>query len=863
PGIAALPPTTIRQLGSHQLLTNPSSVVKELVDNALDARAKSIFVEITTNTIDSIQVKDDGHGIPSEDRALACRRYCTSKIRDFQDLKEVGGKWLGFRGEALASLADMSGTTSITTRVEGEPVAVKLTYQRNGELLSTERDSHPVGTVRVTKLLESAKVRKEMAAKGSAKWLARIRRLIQAYALARPAVRFRLHVFKAKNHKGDFIYAPKANANVEDAALKIIGKECALQCDWTALEMDGFELQAFLPKPAAIETKIANQGAFISVDFRPVSPARGTLKKIAAAVRDMLRKANQTLVSVKDPFFYLNIICPIDSYDPNIEPAKDDMIFGNENFIVGLVDRLLATYYPEHIRSSEHAEASENAMVMQPTQIFDVEDEDLPPPHTPFSTHQDTLVKITEASSSEAHGNPRWRSSMYGIDAEDLDSLQKTPPPTVVEEEGCRDVEVSNPWTIARMNAPIKPKQSVQNTQLLSPTKSQSGLFTAPQSPVPATTPRQSRPVEPLTPRTRSRNDTYGDRVEEELQQSICRLPQQHARKGSVAGHHPGPSIGCTQELPSSGDGMSPDFVEPTRQFSASKSPAGPIPLQGNQNTRRTFKNKPYVPPTPQLDENWFGQPMRNTKKAFCPQKRPRQQAPSPFAKNGAFSSQMSLVLSAAERLVDTGLASENDTDIRDFFGHPRRKPAHTSPSGGPQPQHIAEQLRAHAEQSSPGRSSPCRPRSADSYQRNSNPSHEMDALFQFHHNASPQAVSNHAPRPQRRRTTGGDLHRTKSSTLPLNFVPRGCEIHNVSLIISTSISFIAHHARKLDSTADSLQWGYDSTDAFDVFSAPVSERRIMDWVIGVDGVLHAIFARVDSVEVRGALHEGVQRFLD
>lgn len=703
-----------------------------------------------------------------------------------------------------------------------------------------------------------------MAAKGSAKCLAKIRRLIQAYALARPTVRFRLHVFKAKNYKGDFIYAPKANANVEDAALKIVGKECALQCEWTALEMDGYEMQAFLPKPAAIGTKIANQGAFISVDFRPVSPVRGTLKKIAVAFRDKLRKANQTLVSVKDPFFYLNIVCPIDSYDPNIEPAKDDMIFGNEDFIVGLVNRLLATYYPEHIRSSEHAKASENTMVIQPTQIFDVEDEDLPSPHTPFSTHQDTLVKITESSSSEAHGNPCWRSSMYGIDAEDLDTLQNAPPPSVVEEEGCGDVEVSNPWTIARMNAPIKPKQSVQNTQLLSPTKSRrGGLFTAPQSPVPATTPRQSRLVEPLTPRTTSRNVTYGSRFEEELQQSICRLPQQHAHKGSVGGHHPGPSIGCTQGLPSSEDGVSPDFVVPSRQFSSSKSPAGPIPLQGNQNTRRIFKNKPHVPTTPQLDETWFGQPMRNTKKAVRPQKRPRHQAPSPFAKNGAFSSQRSLLFSAAERLVDTGLASENDTDIRDFFGHPRHKPAHTSPHGGSQPQHVAEQLRAHAEQSSPGRSSPCRPRSADSYQRNSNASHEMDALFQFHHSASPQAVSNHAPRPQRRRTTGGSLHRTKSSTLPLNFVPRGCETHNMSFTISTSISFIAHHARKLDSTADSLQWGYDSTDAFDVFSASVSKRTIMDWVVVVDELLHATFERVDGVEVRGALHEGVQRFLD
>lgn len=136
PGIAALPLTTTRQISSGQVLVDTSSVVKELIDNALDARAKSIFVDISANTIDSVQVKDDGHGIPSDDRSLVCRRYCTSKIRDFLDLKELGGKWLGFRGEALSSMVELSGTLFVTTRVEGEPVAVKLKYGRDGELAS-------------------------------------------------------------------------------------------------------------------------------------------------------------------------------------------------------------------------------------------------------------------------------------------------------------------------------------------------------------------------------------------------------------------------------------------------------------------------------------------------------------------------------------------------------------------------------------------------------------------------------------------------------------------------------------------------------------------------------------------------------
>lgn len=134
--IAALPPITVRQLGSSTVLLDPSSVVKELIDNALDARTSAIFVEIAANTLDCIQVKDTGHGISAGDRPLLCRRYCTSKIRDFRDVGEVGGTWLGFRGEALASVAEVSGGLEVVSRVEGEVVGARMRYGRDGELVS-------------------------------------------------------------------------------------------------------------------------------------------------------------------------------------------------------------------------------------------------------------------------------------------------------------------------------------------------------------------------------------------------------------------------------------------------------------------------------------------------------------------------------------------------------------------------------------------------------------------------------------------------------------------------------------------------------------------------------------------------------
>jgi DNA mismatch repair ATPase MutL len=132
--IAPLPDFTVRAIGSSLVLNDACSVVKELVDNALDANAASIFVEISLNTLDVIQVKDNGHGIGVEDRQLVCKRGCTSKIRTMEDLEKLGGSSLGFRGEALASVAELSEAVALTTRVDGEIVGTALKFGRDGTL---------------------------------------------------------------------------------------------------------------------------------------------------------------------------------------------------------------------------------------------------------------------------------------------------------------------------------------------------------------------------------------------------------------------------------------------------------------------------------------------------------------------------------------------------------------------------------------------------------------------------------------------------------------------------------------------------------------------------------------------------------
>ncbi|KAF2634915.1 hypothetical protein P280DRAFT_523576 [Massarina eburnea CBS 473.64] len=676
PGIAALPPTTVRQIGSSQVLVDPSSVVKELIDNALDARAAAIFVDIASNTIDSIQVKDTGHGIPQEDRPLVCRRYCTSKIKDFHDLKNVGGRWLGFRGEALASMAEMSSTLEITTRIEGEPVAVRMKYRRDGELDRTERTSAPVGTIiKITDFFKHLPVRKQTTLKDPAKCLAKIRRLIQAYALARPAVRFSLRILRAKSNKGDFVYAPKKDANVEDAVIKIISKECALQCDWTATKTDGFEIHAYLPRPDAIGSKIANLGAFVAVDARPVSTGRGTFRKIVSLFKERLRKCNPKLGPVKEPFFSMNIICPPQSYDPNIEPAKDDLLFEDADLVITAVDTLLLSYYPEGmVKVYENEETVELPIPDQLPMIQNYEGNNKRS-DPPIDIHEDALPSDDHAKSplEASEGIPQWRSSMYGIDEEDLEFAYENQAPIIEEEEGRRATNISNPWTIAMMNS--RTKKPANNGQLVTPAKSRGDIDISSSSPMPATTPREIPLQELLTPKTISRSIIARLSRNEELENNTRQLPPSpiQARPPIMS-----PQGKRSQALPLGGEAelqgpsgpsiSQADMLAPRRSFNSARNAPDmltgmmhPSSLSPRRTQRQQRWNNHQPPELGQPNDNWFGQPMLRC----APSKQTLSQTPR---RAGG----LKLPLSSQEEqgnIIENRLFSESNTDIRKFFG--------------------------------------------------------------------------------------------------------------------------------------------------------------------------------------------------
>lgn len=271
--ITALPQNTVRAIGSTSVITDPCSIVKELLDNALDASASSVFVEISQNTLDVIQVKDNGHGISSEDHAAVCKRTFTSKIQTVEDLRNIGGSSLGFRGEALASVAEMSGSLTVTTRVTAEMVGSTIKYGRNGELIrcvpfnlerylvltarfSSQRTAHPVGTtVQITDFLKHIPVRRQTALKSAGKTLSKIKKLLQTYAVCQPTKRLSLKVIKAKNENNNWMYTGSQSSSVTDAALKIVGTDVVSNCTVKEWPLEGdstnYKIVAVLAKDDA------------------------------------------------------------------------------------------------------------------------------------------------------------------------------------------------------------------------------------------------------------------------------------------------------------------------------------------------------------------------------------------------------------------------------------------------------------------------------------------------------------------------------------------------------------------------------------------------------------------------------------
>lgn len=916
-GIQKLEEGTVNLIGASQVLTDPAAVVKELLDNALDAHATIIAIEIHANTLDIIQVRDNGHGIPPEDRSLVAVANCTSKLVDFTDLKDIGGASLGFRGQALASAAELSGSLTISTKVEGEPVATALKIDRNGQVIGQERASLPVGTtVRITDFIKAQPVRRQQALKNVEKVLKKIKQMLQAYALARPHVRLSLKVLRAKNDKGNWIYAPKPNGNVEDAALKVVGSACVSQCTWTVIEERDFTLHALLPRADAEASKVSGLGSFISVDGRPVAANRGTLKQVIKIFRESLKAGASGLDNVKEPFLHLRFDCPNASYDPNVEPAKDDLLFEDPDILVSMARTLFERVYAkdrvilnadkpapkllevEQESSRPTARRAESTLdeggdfttslerLGGHSTLERAKDADLSPNlhqlQTPAPTSDPRPILDEAAGDTEHLRRSAFRSNMYGCDEEDLGFSNARLPTDQTEQDfeelrqARKDITVSNPWVMAKMNAAIKHPYLTQNSEGIENDHSP-GREIAPISPSVDRNARVEAFVHGLpTPRPSSPSPPAGgnypsDNVPVEGTASSCRFV------GSASLPPPEAYTSPQRRQMEDFNQGAQENLRPNRQVEynyglageasdlSSGTPLHAIP-EASQRPRRSPQkrfqqgqlHKPFTSPVVNdapRERVWFDHLERVEHPRARRKERVRPSEPDALVQRGELSDSIEEPrrLSSPRRNRDmrdfvssldlTGVDDAASlTERRNYSSTSRSRlaDADTRNLEGSNDENMnlakgvlsargfipASELTAMETSFDPAYSKLIpRPPSKRRKTDDSWPLHELSSNTggapgidtTDHEEFRP--VTRATSRRRRTAEGSGKVHRTKSSKLPLERVPKGQGMHDVRVTLPISSPQVSRWAGKIDEDSTLLNWNEPAVDAYNAFA--------------------------------------------
>lgn len=317
--IRLLSPEVASQIAAGEVVERPASVVKELVENALDAGARTIAVKVEEAGRRLIEVADDGCGIPADELVLAVSRHATSKLASAKDLFSIST--LGFRGEALASIGSVSRLT-LTSRVAGAEAGARIRVEAGAEQ-GVERCGAPVGTVaRVENLFYNVPARLKFL-KSDVTERRAIDTFLARYALAYPSVRFELR-------DGKSITLQTAGDGDRRAILATLyGVETARQMLEVLAEEEGLHLSGFISPTSITRSNRREMTFFINGRWVQDVPLNAALTQ-----------AYHTLLMVgRYPLAMLFLEVEPEAVDVNVHPAKAEVRFREQDKVFGFVQR--------------------------------------------------------------------------------------------------------------------------------------------------------------------------------------------------------------------------------------------------------------------------------------------------------------------------------------------------------------------------------------------------------------------------------------------------------------------------------------------------------------------------------------------
>lgn len=305
---------TINQIAAGEVVENPASVVKELIENSVDAKASSIEIEILGGGFSKIKVSDNGSGMTQEDALLSLERHATSKIVSAADLQ--GLSTMGFRGEALAAISAISRLTLTTATHEGIRIVAE-----GGKIVKITPYPRSKGTtIEVSSLFFNVPARRKFQ-KSAAASFAEIHRMIIVLALAHPEVSFRL------THEEEIVLESAA-ASFEKRSIELIGSFFSQASVIQHPQFRG------LLAPIS-ETRVNRLGQYIFVNRRPV---------LAPSISMAVKEGYGTSIDVdRHPVFLLYLDMPASEVDVNVHPQKKEVRFREEASLKANLSQVVAS----------------------------------------------------------------------------------------------------------------------------------------------------------------------------------------------------------------------------------------------------------------------------------------------------------------------------------------------------------------------------------------------------------------------------------------------------------------------------------------------------------------------------------------
>jgi len=311
PQISILSPELCNKIAAGEVIERPASVVKELIENALDAGSTEITVEVGYGGKRMIRVTDNGTGMDREDALLCFRQHATSKIREYDDLFNI--RTLGFRGEALPSIAAVSRMKIVTGRKDTAGIAMEL---QGGELRET-KDAPAAGTsVEVRDLFFNTPARRKFLKTDSTE-LFHIIDAVTKEGLSNPGTAFSLIV-----DNNETVSLAKA-AGLRERIMQVYGEEFLAGLTETAAAREGLEMQAFISNSSSFRNTRSHQ--FIFLNRRPIKD-----QSVSHAV---YRAYEGILPPDKHPLYFMYLRLDPQKVDFNVHPTKREVRFEDKEAI--------------------------------------------------------------------------------------------------------------------------------------------------------------------------------------------------------------------------------------------------------------------------------------------------------------------------------------------------------------------------------------------------------------------------------------------------------------------------------------------------------------------------------------------------